>query len=245
MTTAEPPTLSVCAPAYNERDSIEPVLRDWVKILSGFGRSAEIVVTNDGSTDGTGDILTKLAAEIPELRVVNLTKNGGYGRALAAAITASRGKFVITIDSDGQFDLADAKKMLERAERENCDLVTGYRVAKKDSILRVFANHAQNSLVNILCGVKLRDSNCALKVMRGELIRSMKLESTGYPFPTEISVRIGARGHKVVEEPVAHRERTAGQSKLKFLRTVIRMLVFLFYLRKRIRLYKAGHLQDI
>lgn len=245
VTQTQAPEISVCAPAYNERDSIEPVVRDWVKTLITFGRTAEIVITNDGSSDGTGDILVKLQKEVPALRVVHLTKNGGYGRALSSAIVASRGKFVVTIDSDGQFDLADAKRLIERAERDGCDLVTGYRVAKKDSFFRVFANHAQNSLVNILCGVKLKDSNCALKVVNGELIRSMKLEATGYPFPTEICVRIGARGHKMAQEPVAHRERTAGQSKLKFLRTVIRMLVFLFYLRKRIKLYRAGHLQDI
>ncbi|MBI3820736.1 MAG: glycosyltransferase family 2 protein [Planctomycetes bacterium] len=245
MTPPEPPALSVCAPAYNECDGIEAVIRDWLAVLGRIGLSFEIVVANDGSTDGTGEILQKLEREIPQLRIVHLTKNGGYGRALTAAIAASRGKFVATIDSDGQFDVADAKKLLDRAERDQCDLVTGYRVAKKDSFLRVLANAGQNTLVNILCGARFRDSNCALKVVRGDLIRSMKLEATGYPFPTEICVRISARGHKIAEEPVSHRERPAGRSKLKFLRTVIRMLIFLFYLRKRIKLYRAGHLQDI
>lgn len=239
------PELSVCAPAFNERDGIEPVVREWVEILSTFSFVSEIVITNDGSTDGTGEVLNRLSAEIPILRVVHLARNGGYGRALSAAISASRGRYVATIDSDGQFDVTDAKRLLERATRENCELVTGFRVAKKDSVLRVFANHAQNSLVGFLCGVRMRDSNCALKVMKGDLIRSMKLEATGYPFPTEICVRISARGHKIAEEPVAHRERAAGQSKLKFLRTSLRMLVFLFYLRKRIKMFRAGHLQDI
>jgi glycosyltransferase involved in cell wall biosynthesis len=237
--------LSVCSPAYNEREGIEPVVRDWAQIAAKFGRSVEVVITNDGSTDGTGEALEKLRASVPILRVVHLEKNGGYGRALSAAIAASRGRYVATIDSDGQFDLADALPMLERAEREQIDLVTGYRVAKKDNFMRVFANHAQNALVGFLCGVRLRDSNCALKVVRGDLIRSMKLEATGYPFPTEICVKIHARGHRLAEMPVAHRERAAGQSKLKFLRTSWRMLVFLFYLRKRIRLYRARHIQDI
>jgi len=220
-------------------------LRDWAAIAAKFGRTLEIVVTNDGSTDGTGAVLDKLAGEIPILKVVHLQKNGGYGRALSAAIAASRGKYVATIDSDGQFDLADAKNLLERAEKEKCDLVTGYRVAKKDNFARVFANHAQNMLVGILCGARMKDSNCALKVIRGDLIRSMKLEATGYPFPTEICVKIHALGHSIAQEPVAHRDRTAGQSKLKFIRTSWRMLIFLFYLRKRIRLYRGRHLQDL
>ena len=152
------PDISVCAPAFNEREGIESVVRDWLRILSSFGRTFEIVVTNDGSTDGTGDVLDKLAREVAAVRVVHLAKNGGYGRALAAAISASRGKFVATIDSDGQFDVADVKRLLERAEREKLDLVTGYRMAKKDSVLRVFANHAQNWLVDFCaaCGSTIR-----------------------------------------------------------------------------------------
>jgi len=239
------PDLSVCAPAYNEREGIEAVVRDWMRVAAGFGRPVEIVITNDGSSDGTGELLDRLAAELKTLRIVHLARNGGYGRALGAAIAASRGRHVATIDSDGQFDLADAKNLLERAEKENWDLVTGYRVAKKDSLLRVFANHGQNLLVGILCGVRLRDSNCALKVARGDLLRDLRLESTGYPLPTEICVRFHARGLRIAEAPVAHRERPAGESKLRFLRTSWRMLVFLFYLRKRILLHRKGYLQSI
>lgn len=239
------PDLSVCAPAYNEREGIEAVVRDWNRIVASFGRPCELVVTNDGSSDGTGELLDKLRTEIPILRVVHLAKNGGYGKALGAAIAESRGRYVATIDSDGQFDLADAKRLLERAELDKLDLVTGYRVAKRDSFLRVFANHAQNWLVGVLCGVRLRDSNCALKVARGDALRDVKLDATGYPLPTEICVRLHARGCRLAEEPVSHRERVAGQSKLRFVRTSWRMFVFLLYLRRRIRLYKAGYLQNV
>lgn len=245
MTPENQPELSVCAPAYNEREGIEAVVREWAQVVHAFGRSIEVVVANDGSSDGTGDVLEKLRGEFPWLRVVHLPKNGGYGRALGAAIAASRGRYVATIDSDGQFVLADAKRLLERAEREGLDLVTGYRVAKKDRFLRVFANHALNTIVGVLCGVRLRDSNCALKVARGDVLRAIKLEATGYPLPTEVCVRFHARGCRIVEEPVAHRERPAGQSKLRFARTSWRMLVFLFYLRRRIRLYRKGYLQDV
>lgn len=220
-------------------------MREWARVLGSFGRNAEIVVANDGSTDGTGEVLEGLRREIASLNVVHLPKNGGYGRALAAAIAASRGRFVATIDSDGQFDLADAKRLLERIERDSLDLVTGYRRAKKDRWLRVFANHAQNWLVGFLCGVRLRDSNCALKVARGEVLRGLALEATGYPLPTEICVRLYARGCRIAEEPVAHRERVAGASKLRFVRTSWRMLVFLFYLRRRIRMHRAGYLQNV
>jgi dolichol-phosphate mannosyltransferase len=243
--TNDPPELSVCSPAYNERDGIEKVVREWARIGRGFGRSFELVVANDGSTDGTGEALDRLRAEVPELRVVHQAKNGGYGRALSSAIAASRGAWVATIDSDGQFDLADARRLLERAERDRLDLVTGYRTRKKDSFLRVLANQVQNALVAALCGARLRDSNCALKVARGERIRGMRLEATGYPLPTEVCVRFHARGDRMAEEPVLHREREAGVSKLRFARTSWRMLVFLFYLRRRIRLYRRGYLQDV
>ncbi|HKD99544.1 MAG TPA: hypothetical protein VKE69_00930, partial [Planctomycetota bacterium] len=100
-------------------------------------------------------------------------------------------------------------------------------------------------LVAVLCGTRLRDANCALKVANGGKLRAMRLEATGYPLPTEVCVRFHARGDRVAEEPVAHRERAAGTSKLRFVRTSWRMFVFLFYLRRRIALFRRGYLQDI
>lgn len=108
-----PIALSVVAPVYNEAAGIERVVRYWVSVLAREGlRDSEIVLANDGSTDGTDAVLEGLQREFPTLRVVTTRPNHGYGFALGQAIAASRGALVVTLDSDGQFDLADVTSLL-------------------------------------------------------------------------------------------------------------------------------------
>lgn len=237
--------LSVVAPVYNEADAVEPVVRYWKQVLDAEGLAAEIVLANDGSTDNTLEILERLQKEISFLRVVSYTPNRGYGYALKTAIQASRGEIVVSLDSDGQFDLADFTKLLKLYRDQNLDFVTGYRDRKKDSLMRVVADRGLNLIVRTLFGLKLRDTNCALKLMKGSMIRSLNLEATGYPTPTEITVKLVKLGARTGEAPVVHRERAAGQSKLKFMKTSVSMFRFLLYLRKRIKLYEVRILQSL
>lgn len=232
------PQLSVAAPCFNEAESIAAVVAEWDRVLDGWPRAAEIVLCNDGSTDGTGAILEGLRTRHPRLRVVSFERNGGYGRALSAAIDATRGEWVATIDSDGQFDLADGLRLLELAEREGLDGVTGYRQAKQDSLFRVLADRALNRLVRLMFGLDLRDTNCALKVVRGRVLRGLRIEARGYPTPTEICVRLQARGVRLGEAGVAHRERAGGASKLHPWRTGWNFLRFLLYLRRKLKLHR-------
>lgn len=237
--------LSVVAPVYNEVEGIEEVVRYWLKVLDGIPLSSEIVLANDGSTDGTLPILEKLAQEFNQVRYVSYTPNRGYGYALKQAIQASHGNMVVTLDSDGQFDLADFPKLLSTLQAGGLDFVTGYRVKKKDNIFRVVADRSLNLIVRTMFGVKLRDTNCALKLIRGDLARGLNIEAKGYPTPTEITVKLLTLGARTGEIGVTHSERLKGQSKLKFLQTSISMFRFLFYLRKKIKLYRAGILQSL
>lgn len=231
--------LSVAAPCFNESESIEQVVATWDAVLSRAPLSSEIVLCNDGSTDGTAAVLERLAARYPRLRVVTFEKNGGYGRALSAAIDATRGEHVATIDSDGQFDLADALVLLAALESGGYDCVTGYRKGKKDNLFRVGMDRGLNLLVRTMFGVSLRDTNCALKVARGAVLRGLRIEARGYPTPTEIVVRLAARGCKVGEAGVAHLPRAGGASKLHPWRTAWSMFRFLFYLRGKLKLFRA------
>jgi len=235
--------LSVVAPVYNEAEGIEEVVRYWVKVLQPCEFTYEIVLANDGSTDATEDILGRLQTEFPFLRYVSYKPNRGYGYALGSAIQASSGQIVVTLDSDGQFDLADVHKLLQTYQ--NLDFVTGYRVKKADNLFRVLADRGVNLLVRSLFHVSLRDTNCAMKLIRGDLARNLIVEATGYPTPTEITVKLVALGARTAEEGVQHLERLKGQSKLKFLRTSISSFRFLLYLRKRLKLYKAGILNTL
>src|SRR6185503_21043553 len=116
---------------------------------------------NDGSKDRTAQILARLQQRFPRLRVVSFEVNGGYGRALSAAIDATRGRWVATIDSDGQFDLADGLRLLEQAEREGLDGLAGYRQGKKAGFVHVYADRALNLLVRLMFSLDHRDTNCA------------------------------------------------------------------------------------
>lgn len=243
MTDSETPMLSLAAPAYNEASGIEAVVRDWVKALSGSGVSFEIVVADDGSTDGTGEVLDRLAAEIPQLKVVHEKKNHGYGHAVSLAMKNAAGRWVATLDSDGQFDPKDALAFLQKARQESLDGVNGRRMGKKDSFMRVLADRILNLLVRVLFGTRLSDTNCALKLIRRELLQEIVLEASGYPFPTELVLKLEARGARIAEMLANHYERATGQSHLKVWDTGWKMLWFLFYLRLRLSLYKRGIIQ--
>jgi glycosyltransferase involved in cell wall biosynthesis len=242
---AEGPELSIVAPVYNEAEGIEQVVQYWLKVLQENRANAEIVLANDGSTDRTLEILENLSQKIPLLKVVSYTPNRGYGYALKTAIRASKGQWVITLDSDGQFDLADFPTLLKLQNEQQLDFVTGYRMKKKDNLFRVIADRSLNLIVRTMFSVSLRDTNCAMKLIRGDLARTLNIEAKGYPTPTEITVKLITLGAKTSEIGVHHLERLQGQSKLKFFRTIISFFRFLFYLRKKVRLYKAGILQTL
>ncbi len=239
------PDVSVVAPVFNEAACIEDVLRYWNRVLDGWALSSEIVLVNDGSTDATKDILNRLVNEFPRLRVIHREKNTGYGGALSAAIGESRGAWVVTLDSDGQFDLADAPRLFDFLQAHNLDAVTGRRARKRDSFMRVLADRMLNRLVRYMFKVDLADTNCALKVIRGSLARELTIEARGFPTPTEIVLKLAVRGARVGEQVVSHAERRAGASKLTIVRTGLDMWRFLWYLRRKIILYRRRVIQRI
>ena len=235
--TTSAPFLSLCAPAYNEAEGIAQVIAAWQETLSRLGLEAEIIITNDGSTDGTGDILARLQQQYANLVVVNQSPNGGYGKAMAAAIAHSRGEQVLTLDSDGQFDPGEYPRMVELLS-ESCDVVTGYRLRKNDKPARVIADRALNLLVRVGFGLPLRDTNCALKLFRGNVARAIPIEARGFPTPTEMLVKARALGYRISEVGITHYPRLAGESKLKVVRTGWYFLLFLLYLRLKVSLFQ-------
>lgn len=239
VTVEARPWLSVAAPCYNEADGIETVVTEWDAVLATTDKATEIVLCNDGSTDGTGELLEGLRLRFARLRVVH-NERGGYGRALASAIGATRGEYVCTIDSDGQFDLADAFKLLDELERGGYDGVSGWRMGKKDSAARVLADRGMNVLIRLLFGSRLRDTNCALKIVKGDVLRGLPIEARGYPAPTEICIRLAARGHRLGECGVTHHARATGMSKLHPWQTAWSFFRFLLYLRHKLKLHRAG-----
>jgi glycosyltransferase involved in cell wall biosynthesis len=229
--------LSIAAPAYNERENIEHVIADWQSVFARDGIQGEVVIGDDGSTDGTKDVLRELQSRFDNLVVVDHPVNQGYGCALSSAIARSKGEYVLTIDSDGQFDAGEYTLLLAEMEKRY-DVVTGYRHRKQDNLLRVIADRVLNLIIRVLFRLPLRDTNCALKLFKGDVARQLAIEAQGYPTPTELLVRAQTLGYRIGETGITHLERAGGTSKLKAFRTSWHMLLFLAYLKYKQVLFK-------
>ena len=230
--------LSITAPSYNERENIEGMITYWEEIFTRDGIRGEIVIGEDGSTDGTKEILKDLQTRFDNLVVVDHAVNRGYGYALSSAIAHSRGDYVLTIDSDGQFDAGEYALLLAEM-RKGYDVVTGYRRRKQDRLFRVIADRVLNLIIRVLFRLPLRDTNCALKLFKGNVARSLTVEARGYPTPTELLIRAQTLGYRIGETGITHYERAGGASKLKAFRTSWHMLLFLGYLKYKQLLFKA------
>jgi glycosyltransferase involved in cell wall biosynthesis len=231
---------SFVAPAYNESSAIEPLVRCWEGVIEGKGIRAEIVIVNDGSTDDTGEILRRLSGEFPNLRLVEHRRNCGYGSALADAIRHARGRWIVTLDSDGQSDIAEYAHLHEVLVEGGFDAVTGYRRPKQDRFTRVLADRVLNLIVRVLFGMRLKDTNCSLKIYRAEPVQSIEIESRGYSAPTEILLKLHALGYRIGERQTTHHPRAGGSSALRLGRTSWDVLVFLIRLRRKIKRYQRG-----
>ncbi|OFV86967.1 MAG: hypothetical protein A3J75_00375 [Acidobacteria bacterium RBG_16_68_9] len=232
-TTSRVQELSVVLPAYNEEANIETVVRNVAAYLGPRGFDYEIIVVNDGSRDRTGAILTQLAHELPRLRPQHHPENRGYGAALRTGFAAAQKRYVFYMDGDGQFDIADLDRLLPPAS-EDC-IVTGYRMQRRDPFVRrLNAWLFGRFLVRVLLGVRVRDLNCAFKLIPRAVLQDMTLESTGALINAELYGRAVRRGIGIREVGVNHYPRPAGVQTGAHLRVILRAFYDLFRLRQRI-----------
>jgi len=204
------PEISVVVPVYNEVDNINLLHDGVVCALQEAKRSFEIVIVDDGSTDGTRRVLRRLAAESPYLRAILFRRNYGQTTAMAAGFDHVRGSIVITMDGDLQNDPADIPRLLEELER-GYDIVCGWRRHRKDRWLtRLLPSKIANMLISWTTSVPIHDTGCSLKAYRIWVIRSLDLYSDMHRFIAALAAGIGAR---VSEIPVRHHARRFGKSK--------------------------------
>ena len=205
--------LSVVAPAYNEADNLEPLVREIIEAVAPLGPGApgyEIILVDDGSTDGSPEVLRSLMREVPALRVLALERNSGQTAALDAGLRAARGTFVATLDADRQNDPAEIPRLLAMLEADECDMATGWRARRNDPWLRRVSTKIANGVRNRLTREKIHDSACGLKVFRRECVARLKLFNGMHRFlPTLVKLE----GWRVAEVPVNHRPRAAGTAK--------------------------------
>ena len=230
--------LTVVLPAFNEAANLEATVRELIPVVAAAAGTAEVVVVDDGSTDGTADVAARLAAEAaraggPSVRVVRHPRNLGYGAALRTGFAAAHQPWILLLDADGQFVPRDLERFVAAAPA--ADLVAGYRVRRADPPHRRAFAWAWRWLMRALLGVRGRDVDCAFKLVRTALVRSLALEAGGAFISAELLAKAGRCGARIVEVPVAHRPRRAGQQTGGRVRVLLRAFYELARLWWRVR----------
>ena len=204
------PELSIVIPLLDEAQNVEALCREATEALEGWGRTFEVVLVDDGSTDGTFDILSRLHAADPRLRVIRLRRNFGQTAAFSAGFAHARGRLIVTADGDLQNDLRDIPRMVDKLE-EGYDIVCGWRKARKDPWLsRTLLSVLANALISRATSVRLHDTGCSLKIFRADVVKSLRLYGEMHRFIPAIASEQGVR---IAEVVVNHRPRRHGRSK--------------------------------
>jgi len=216
--------ISVVVPLYNEKENLADLHRQLTDALTPLGRSFEVLLVDDGSSDGTREALLELEERDPRVKVVLLRRNFGQTAAFSAGFDRSRGDVVVTSDGDLQNDPADIPALVAKLESEDLDMVCGWRRMRRDPLSKRIPSFFANRLISWSTGVALHDYGCSLKAMRGDVARGIRLYGDMHRFIPAVASWMGV---SLAEIPVNHRPRTRGLSKYGLGRTV-RVLLDLF-----------------
>ncbi len=204
--------LSIVVPLYNEYESVGELYWKIKSELQKLSLTYEIIFIDDGSTDGTWDVVEKLKADNPELKGIKFRHNCGQTSAMVAGFNYASGKIIVTLDGDLQNDPSDISVLLEKI-KEGYDIVSGWRRDRKDHFSRVLPSRIANAFISVATGVKLHDYGCTLKAYRAECIKQLHAYGEMHRFFPALASMTGAR---VTEIPVKHHTRKHGESKYGF-----------------------------
>jgi glycosyltransferase involved in cell wall biosynthesis len=215
------PAVSIVVPLYNEEENVPLLQQELAAALAGIDH--EIIFVDDGSTDQT---LVRLK-RTPETRVLHFEKNAGQSAARFAGSNAARGEVVVLIDGDLQNDPADIPRLVAEIER-GADLVCGYRLRRKDTVVKLITSRIANFVRSRFTKDGVRDTGCTLKAMRRECVRTLVPFKGMHRF---IPALVKGAGYRLVELPVNHRARKFGTSKYGLGNRAVRATVDMFGVR--------------
>jgi glycosyltransferase involved in cell wall biosynthesis len=208
--------LSVVIPIYNEAKNVEKLYEKLEEVLSKLDKSYEVLLVDDGSTDGTTDELTEIHKRNSKYKVIQFRRNYGQTAAISAGFDYALGDVIVTIDADLQNDPKDIPKILKKIE-DGYDVVSGWRKERKDPFLtRIIPSKVANWLISILAGIHLHDYGCTLKAYSKDVAKNVQLYGEMHRYIPALASWIGIN---VTEVPVSHHERRFGKSKYGLSRT--------------------------
>jgi glycosyltransferase involved in cell wall biosynthesis len=224
-----PLSISVFFPCFNERENLEPLVREAVEVLESIRLDYEIIIVDDGSQDGTGELADVLAARDTHIRVIHHPQNRGYGAALQSGFRAAKNELVFYTDGDHQFDMKELPGIL--LLMEHYDIVSCFRLNRREGLLRKFNAFCWTRLVCLLFPLKLRDIDCAFKLYKRKIFDDIEMVSTGALIDTEILARASRKGYSITQIGVHHYPRRAGRPTGASVRVIMKAFYELFKLR--------------
>jgi glycosyltransferase involved in cell wall biosynthesis len=209
--------ISVVIPVFNESENIKPLIIKLDEVLIKKGKTFEIIMVDDGSTDNSFEVMRKLIDNHKKLRIIRFRRNFGQTSAFSAGFDLARGDIVVTLDSDLQNDPADIPKLLKELDK-GYDMVSGWRKKRHDNFLtRQLPSRIANYIISKFTGVPLHDYGCSLKAYRSEIIKNIKLYGEMHRFIPAVASWMGI---SVSEVEVNHAPRVSGKSNYGIMRTI-------------------------
>lgn len=209
--------LSLVVPVYNEVENLTPLYERVREVLDPTGWTYELILVDDGSTDGSDRMLADLHAKDSRVKVLRFRRNFGQTAALAAGFDYAHGEIVVSLDGDMQNDPVDIPRLVAKLN-EGYDLVNGWRLDRQDPFLnRRLPSQIANWIIGLTMQVKIHDYGCTLKVFRRDVVKNLKLYGEMHRF---IPALVGDVGARITEMPVTHHPRKRGTSKYGLTRTL-------------------------
>ncbi|MFC1889853.1 glycosyltransferase family 2 protein [Thermodesulfobacteriota bacterium] len=203
-------SVSFFFPAYFDEKSIPELMKDFHSALQDTGRAFEIIIIDDCSPDGTGEVADIHAKELCNTRVIHNKRNMGYGGALATGFSNAKMEVVGFTDGDAQYSVRDLPKFLEAIGE--ADIVVGYRENRAEGLKRKFFKQAYRLFLFLLFGLRVKDPDCSFKMMKAGLFSKMKIVSKSGFFSAELIYKARKAGLRIKEVPVTHLKRQYGKS---------------------------------
>lgn len=223
--------ISITVPVFNEVENLPLLYEALIRVLEPLEHSWEMIFVNDGSRDGSSEVLDRLAQKDPRVKVVHFRRNFGQTAAMMAGVNYSSGDIIIPMDADLQNDPADIPRLLAKLA-EGYDVVSGWRKQRKDDALkRNFVSRLANRLISMISGVHLHDYGCSLKAYKKDIIKGVKLYGEMHRFIPIYASWFGAR---ITEIPVSHHPRRSGNSKYgleRIMKVIFDLIVVKFLAR--------------
>jgi len=205
-------SISAVFPAYNDGGTIPSMVLTALLALRQVTDDYEVIVTNDGSSDYTKDVLNELASRYPELKVIHHEKNKGYGGAIRSGFSNASKDWIFYTDGDAQYNPLELTRLTE-ALHDGIDVVNGYKVTRHDPLIRKVIGRLYHHMVKLAFGFKLRDVDCDFRLIRRDIFNHITLESTSGSICLEMVKKIQDAGYTFTEVPVDHFYRSYGSSQ--------------------------------